>query len=553
MQTQRNCGLFAILMANSILIAFSGISQGIEINLTYSGVGFSEPGDMPPAEDPTGARLVGITRMAADYFESIIQDPGTFDINLQWHDRSDGFLAVAFRNIAGTRGISFDQDRDWFIDDDGPGATEHSEFDIGFLDNRQLIFQEAASTEQSSWFRGDVPGSLEYSLFGLSNGSDPDASSADFDLFTVALHELGHHLGQFGQGETADNFWDFVPESIGGRSVGMTVFSDASGFNRSHTAPPQSLMFPAVGSGLRRLPSTADILAIAGANNWTDLDLPRKEFLNGSDWHTAANWIGNRVPSASDDVYIRNTDSPVSTINLTQTTRAQNLHLGHRSWMRTGDNSLVIGPTTEGILLIDGDDQDTTLFVQSEGSVTAGSVLVDSSGTIEMQGGTLTATSGNIEIDMNGRLRGHGEAGLFGGQKLINKGTIEARNGNLRILGGNRSNAFDLDGDSGSTAMIVAEDGNIEFVAGGQAGGFDGTMTIQSRSVTFEQPFFLGNDGEINASGLLTSTLAAPEIISSGSINASGVFVIDGDVIHFVVQHDYDRKFPQPTVDHWKC
>ena len=42
------------------------------------------------------------------------------------------------------------------------------------------------------------------------------------------------------------------------------------------------LMAPTVGAALRELPTAVDVLAMAAVSSWTQIDLPRKEFLTGT-------------------------------------------------------------------------------------------------------------------------------------------------------------------------------------------------------------------------------------------------------------------------------
>jgi hypothetical protein len=507
---------FVFLLSLVAYVSCLPPANGIEINVTYSGVGNPNT-ELRPANDPTGSRLVDIVGMAADYWETVIGDSGTFDINIEWNDRPLSNLGTAYGSVSGSnRAISFNGNQPWFLDDAGAGALDNSEFNLGFLDDRQRLYQDTAPADQAAWFRGTVPGSLERAAVGNTNFSNPDAS--DFDLFTVALHEIAHHLSAAGAG-AGDGFWDFDPSLIGGNAVGVTVATGDDGPDTAHIALPDTILFPTIANGQRRLPSVADVLAVAGARGWTDIDLPRKDFIGGTSWHTSGNWIGNRIPGSSDDVYLRNTDA-LTTVDLTAIARAQNLHLGERTWLRTGDNGLTVGPTSGGILLIDGADSDTTLFVESGGSVQAGDVMIRNRGTLEMEGGTLSVLSGDIlNADTNSQIRGYGQVGLFGGNRIINRGVIAADGGTLTFLGGNQSDAFDLRDPNG---VILAEDGDIEFLAGGTSvglNGLQGTMFIVDRRVTFAELFALETTGTIQVGGTGTSRLVAPQATLSGQVN----------------------------------
>ena len=385
-------------------------ANAIEINIRYDAGFLTEP-ELRPMEDPNGTRLWTVVNAAAEYYESIFLDDRVFDFDIAWSQRPPGSLATA----GGSQTIAFNGAVNWFIDDSDPWT--HEEFDLDFQSVRRSVYQDATPAQQSSWFRGDVPGSLEYGLVGNSNGTEADLT--DFDLLTVAFHEIAHLISRFGSPDGLDGFWDFDTSLIGGRSVGMATISNDS----SHIQNNQSILFPTIGASIRRLPSTADLLGIASNWGWTNVDLPRKEFIGGSSWNTAGNWIGSRVPDAGDDVYIRNRDQ-LSTITLTGTTRAANLFLGERSWLVTGSNDLFVDPL-QGTVMVDGAGTDTTLFVDAGGSLQTGTVLLQNQGTIRLRGGQVTALAGNVMVDESSSIIGHGDVSSFGGD-LVTLGNVVA-------------------------------------------------------------------------------------------------------------------------------
>ena len=97
-------------------------------------------------------------------------------------------------------------------------------------------------------------------------------------------------------GEYADGDYDILPDLVGGAVMGIK--------GDSHLDSRISLMCSGCGNEeLRRMPSATDIFAAATGADWTSIDLPRQDFLTGSDWNTGSNWEGNQVPGSADDAW----------------------------------------------------------------------------------------------------------------------------------------------------------------------------------------------------------------------------------------------------------
>lgn len=508
-----------------LVVAFCANCQkadAIDINITYDGSAPSEP-ELRPTGDPTASFLIAITNAAADYWEDIILDDATLDITIAWSNRGAGNnLANASAFCSATcsdRVISFNGFRnDWYFDST---PLLNSEFNLGFDASAFTRYQDTSAANQAAWFRGNVPGSLEIGASGGSNGSDP-LVTGNIDLFTVALHEIGHHLGNFGSGESEDNFWDFNPSSIGGRNVGVTV---ASPGNQGHIAPNQSLMRPSFGPATRVLPTATDVLAIAGALDWTDISLNRKEFLSGTTWNSAANWIGNRIPSTTDDVYIDNDDS-VATVDLTFTGRAANLRIGNQTWLRTQSFDLIVAPFGEGELIVE--NSGTALFAQTGGTIQSGSVTVRDEARINMSGGGLVATA-EIETHSDGEIFGQGEVSFFGAGKLTNSGSLTANGGVLRFTALGAA-MWDLDGSG--PGELSAMTGDLEFVTGSLFDDFDGTISIgEDHFMSFPEVFTHSGTIDMFGSGG-TATFTAPKLaITDGNLDVeNGIGRVEGDL-----------------------
>ena len=121
------------------------------------------------------------------------------------------------------------------------------------------------------------------------------------------LHEMGHVLGCSGltstDVEVEDGIYDVNANLTNGNEFGLYQ----KGTDAYHLQAVGTLMRSGIGSSRRVLPSAADVLAIAAGPNWTQIDLPRKDFFPGgtSDWNTSGNWGGGMRPGLGDDAFVR--------------------------------------------------------------------------------------------------------------------------------------------------------------------------------------------------------------------------------------------------------
>lgn len=271
-----------LVAAAIVVTCVAAPAVGLTINLSYSS-GTSAP----PSFDPGGLQLQALMTAAVDAWEEIIQDEWYLDLSYYWTDLDDVSRTLALELTYNTfmdkptmASIRFDSqldgmDRNWYVD---ATPTDNSEFDL-----ESLFVGDLSAGERDAWYNGDPPDSLEVSYSGPANASAPEAAQSGYDLFSIALHEVGHAVGLnsmvYGN-ETNDGDFDVPAALAGGAEMAVEVFSAA---NTAHLAADEALMYPYFGIRTRRLPSATDILAVAAAAQWSTIAMPRPIVLGDMD------------------------------------------------------------------------------------------------------------------------------------------------------------------------------------------------------------------------------------------------------------------------------
>jgi hypothetical protein len=195
--------------------------------------------------------FLGTFDAAADYWEGLLLDDRTLRIEVGWSNALE-FRALASEvdnGVSPLALIAFSPQFPWFFD---PSPLDASEF-----------------TSESTLFDDLGAGLLNTAI--VHDGATGVAEDR-FDAFTVALHEIGHALGLSLLFDALHGDQPIVIEDP------LPFAGSAIPYRDGHLAGgpaglPLSLMQPFADPGLRRLPSDADILAVAQAGGFDEVHL----------------------------------------------------------------------------------------------------------------------------------------------------------------------------------------------------------------------------------------------------------------------------------------
>lgn len=452
-----------------------------------------DPCDAEPPLPTCGhtGHLAFILEAAAQHWESIIEDNHEVLMRYRWVPDSDPSAAVVETDADGRPTeilLRFPASFNYFYD---PTPQDDEEF---FMQPR--LYRTTHPQEQAEAFLFNALSQQPPEVFEVSyNGLELEFSQ-NRDLLTEALHEMGHGLGLAGGiinarpepacTENVDPWFALDPTLTGGRDFSLRAFDGSSGDDCAHLdlggiteckPPPgdqdttssepstvpgltiaectahQALLWVSEYPNARFRPGTADILAIALAAGWEEINLPRKFTLGDGLWDLTTTWLGNRVPDVTNDVYIVNQqDEPVVIDSFEPGGVARNLTITDGNILNVFFEDFLV----EERISLQGEG--TRLTADANSHVDTFDTSIGSGAILDVP---FNGFFDSFYITSFGEIRG-GD-GLIDVVVLQNNGLIRGNGGLLSFTSSSIDAPFDLDGVVNSGGQLQALAGDLSF------------------------------------------------------------------------------------------
>ena len=490
-----------------------------------------------PAFDPNAAGLLSILQQTEAVYQDAFEDAATIRITYWWDADMTfccGQSIPAMMREDGNGNLThavvrFNPTVAYYID---PTPGNDSEYTM-----QQVLYNFGPNAltgmQQTQRFTGNVPNVFEAGYNGAVVPGGP-ADGGLRDLLTLAFQEVGHSLGMnagftgvtngSNTGEADDGDYDVNSNFVNGNVMAMLP--------RGGTQDPLDHLFgnDAVMASLsigseRTRPSAADFFAIAAAQGWTQIDLPRQDFLGGNDWNMGFNWMGGQVPLSLDTAYVRHGGA----VTLSGIGNVSSLLVDNNSSVQTSTHTLVADLVTIQKTVGGGTPR---ILVGEFGELLSDIITVDDGARLDVFGGSVEME--RMRIRSGGELRGNGTVeGTDIVGEITNDGTIRASGGETLLITSLNNLGIDLDGDDENGEVVVTA-GDLDIQTG-LSDTFNGTATVGSgRRLTF------GSGGSVGAGGLLlldgSSSAATVDgsvlfISSGGVLRADGLGVVENPLI----------------------